>query len=608
MTIQAGSTDQYATVQIMNTDGTAKTDVTSATSGLSIKYQLDNGTVVTLTPVAMSAGGAHADGGIYHIDGGRYKIGLPDAAVSAVGKLCVWTTLTDTEFVEDEIAVVAYDATDGIRMGMTALPAALPENAGGIVVSTSGDNADIDTIFDAIAEIESRLTAARAAYLDNLNGHTAQTGDVFAALPTNFAALAITASTGRVTVGTNVDKSGYSIAGTKQTLDALNDIASGAAMTLTAGERTSLAQALEAAIINELDGTAVMQAIADLIASSMTTGDLSVQAIAAATRDLILNRVLAGNHDTAGTVGKQLQDTKTNTDDLLSDLENKPTAQETLTSFKADATFTTLFSDAAASKAAAESNQTIASKLDAMLELDGAVHRFTTNALEQGPAGGGGGGDITSIMGTNLTETSAGRLAAAFSHFNNVLTPNKTVNDVGVAGSGLSAEDVWQYVVSGQASQAGALLVSAASGSIDEAALASNIAAVLAGVPINVLSVYDTSTKRLELVEAADYQSSGASQAIEPEVSHPGIVDGDTVYFGAEYGENESDKIGPIAGTIIDDAGQLKARFEIAADKLVGKTPSEHWEYTIVHRKDGITTPLAASAPMTLRANQVGAL
>ena len=79
------------------------------------------------------------------------------------------------------------------------------------------------------------------------------------------------------------------------------------AVTLTAGERADLAAALEAAIINELDGQAVMQAIADLIADDMTTGDLSVQAIASAVRDAILDRVLSGNHDTNGTPGKFLQ-------------------------------------------------------------------------------------------------------------------------------------------------------------------------------------------------------------------------------------------------------------------------------------------------------------
>ena len=42
--------------------------------------------------------------------------------------------------------------------------------------------------------------------------------------PTNFADLAITETTGRVTVGTNADKSGYTISGTKTTLDDLQDL------------------------------------------------------------------------------------------------------------------------------------------------------------------------------------------------------------------------------------------------------------------------------------------------------------------------------------------------------------------------------------------------
>jgi len=44
-----------------------------------------------------------------------------------------------------------------------------------------------------------------------------------ASAPTNFGDLAITASTGRVTVGTNADKTGYSISGSITTLDGLND-------------------------------------------------------------------------------------------------------------------------------------------------------------------------------------------------------------------------------------------------------------------------------------------------------------------------------------------------------------------------------------------------
>ncbi len=125
--------------------------------------------------------------------------------------------------------------------------------------------ADVDTLL-------ARLTAARAGYLDKLN---------------------VSGTLAHSDAAADYKATGFATAGD--------------AMTLTAGERTTLAAAIEAAIINDLDGNAVMQAIADLIADDMTTGDLSVQAIASAVRDAILDRVLAGNHDTAGTAGKLLQ-------------------------------------------------------------------------------------------------------------------------------------------------------------------------------------------------------------------------------------------------------------------------------------------------------------
>lgn len=83
-------------------------------------------------------------------------------------------------------------------------------------------------------------TAARAVKLDNLDA-TTSSRLAAASVPTNFSALAITAG-GAVTVGTNGDKTGYS-------LTAAYDLAktaaqAGDAMTLTAGERTSVADAL----------------------------------------------------------------------------------------------------------------------------------------------------------------------------------------------------------------------------------------------------------------------------------------------------------------------------------------------------------------------------
>lgn len=57
-----------------------------------------------------------------------------------------------------------------------------------------------------------------------------------------------------------------------------------AAKTLTSGERSTLAAAIEAALVNEGDATALLAAIADKISADWTAGDLSAVAIADAVR------------------------------------------------------------------------------------------------------------------------------------------------------------------------------------------------------------------------------------------------------------------------------------------------------------------------------------
>lgn len=57
------------------------------------------------------------------------------------------------------------------------------------------------------------------------------------------------------------------------------------------------------------------------------------------------------------------------------------------------------------------------------------------------------GGDVSlgALLGTAVTETGAGDLAGGFTNWFDVATPTKTLNDAGVMGAGLSAEDVWTY-------------------------------------------------------------------------------------------------------------------------------------------------------------------
>jgi len=57
---------------------------------------------------------------------------------------------------------------------------------------------------------------------------------------------------------------------------------------------------------------------------------------------------------------------------------------------------------------------TIADKLDTTVELDGAVYRFTTNALEQAPSGGGGGTVIVAPIQAEVPPRSVETLLRAY--------------------------------------------------------------------------------------------------------------------------------------------------------------------------------------------------
>ena len=82
--------------------------------------------------------------------------------------------------------------------------------------------------------------------------------------------------------------------------------------------------------------------------------------------------------------------------------------------------------------------------------------------------------NLIQIEGHALAGTGT-QIADGFEHFFDVATPSKTVNDVGVAGSGLSAQDVWEYDISSisTSGQAGSELNDASSGgSLTAAAVA----------------------------------------------------------------------------------------------------------------------------------------
>jgi len=116
---KSASVDQYTECKLWTVaDGLPKTDAVYNTSGLSIKYQIGNAAIVSVTvagspaPASMSAGGAHADWGIYHVGNGWYKIGLADAVLATAGtRVRVWIELTACDSGPTDIYVGGYDGS-----------------------------------------------------------------------------------------------------------------------------------------------------------------------------------------------------------------------------------------------------------------------------------------------------------------------------------------------------------------------------------------------------------------------------------------------------------------------------------------------------------------
>lgn len=179
--VQKGSTDRSVTIRIVDsTDGTPETSVEHNTTGIDLWYRREGAAVSSITEAALAAlTTAHTDGGIEHISHGYYRLDIPDAAfATGANHVDIGGTVTGMVVIGGRVRLVDYDPEDSVRMGMTALPNAAADAAGGLPISDAG-GLDLDGRLDA--DVSSRLASASA--------------------PTNFGDLSITATTGRVDVG-----------------------------------------------------------------------------------------------------------------------------------------------------------------------------------------------------------------------------------------------------------------------------------------------------------------------------------------------------------------------------------------------------------------------
>lgn len=247
-TIKKGATSQSVYVEILDstsTTGGRKTGLAFNTASLTGYYVRNQGsaTAITLATLA-AANSAWSSGGFKEVDAtnmpGVYRLDVPDASVAAGSGDDVTFTLkgaTGMAQVSIGVQLLAWDPQDTVRGGLTALPNAAAEAAGGLYTRGSGAgqiaqqaNGQVDVNLSTI-KTQAVTCAAGVTVLASVGTaatSTAQTGDNFARIGANGTGL------------TGVTGATLSVA-----YDAAKTASqAGDAMALTSGERNSTADAL----------------------------------------------------------------------------------------------------------------------------------------------------------------------------------------------------------------------------------------------------------------------------------------------------------------------------------------------------------------------------
>lgn len=138
--IVKGSTDQSVIVRVVDSaDGTPESPAYN-TAGVDLWYRREGGLRVAITEATLAAvDSAHSDGGFIHISDGYCRLDLPDAAfATGANGVMVGGTFTGMVVIGCYVPLWDINPYDAVRAGMTALPNAAAEAAGGLYTRGTG--------------------------------------------------------------------------------------------------------------------------------------------------------------------------------------------------------------------------------------------------------------------------------------------------------------------------------------------------------------------------------------------------------------------------------------------------------------------------------------
>ena len=396
------------------------TDGNTEETGLTI-----NNTDIKLWKNGASTLANKNSGGASHISNGIYYATLDDTDTNTLGALIIYVHVAGALAVRVECCVYPAAVYDSLIAGSDYLQTDIVQISGD---STAADNLELDYDGTGYAKANSTIGTCTA----NTDMRGTDNALLASSAPTNFGDLSISVTTGRVDVG--------SIEGadaTDQIRDSIVDdatrIDASALNTLSGHDPGStIAAQSDVTGLNNPTVADIADAIWDEAKSGHTgVGSFGeeVQAHSLSTEISALNNISSGDVETACGTALASYDppTKTELDTAVStirgvdsdtlktisdqmDALNDPTVSEIRAEIDSNSTqLAAIVADTNEIQGKLPTNnimgssvktdkddevdsiKTIADKLDTAMELDGAVYRFTLNALEQAPGGVGGG-------------------------------------------------------------------------------------------------------------------------------------------------------------------------------------------------------------------------
>jgi hypothetical protein len=139
-TLRAGATSQTINVTFIdNTTGLPASGLAFNSSGMDINYTRPGAAQTAVTEATQTAAGAWSSGGFVSNGQGTYRFDIPNAAIATgVPYVVVTGVATGYTMLPCTVQLTAVDLQDSVRAGMTALPNAAAEAAGGLYTRGSG--------------------------------------------------------------------------------------------------------------------------------------------------------------------------------------------------------------------------------------------------------------------------------------------------------------------------------------------------------------------------------------------------------------------------------------------------------------------------------------